>query len=387
MNSVKAVKIGLSVIIGMVYLSMLTGCSDSGSGANPFQRGTNSAFVVTSDFTTGSYSAIDLDTLTATNDIPANPAAVIHSDCNVKYFNGKIYLVNRLGADNITVLDVDALETVVNQFSVGNGANPYDIAFISDTKAYVALYASNELLVVDPTDTGDEIKARIDLSTYVDAQDTDGIVEANSLTIVGDYLFVSMQRMDMNTYAVPGTSVIAVINTDDNALVDVDDSTDGTQGIVLTGKNPQFMSYDPTLNKLLVSETGSYFAADGGIEIVDPYTFSAEGFVLEEGDDVGNAMGPFVVIGNKLYAAIAVGYGNPVVMEFQYNAGANSFGKIKDIFTATAYLPSLSADGFNRLIIPDRNLTNPGVRFYDTAAETLGDPVYVGLPPKEVVTF
>lgn len=378
----------LFIVTGLLAAMLTNGCGDSDSnGSGRFDKGTDGAFVVTSDYTTGSYSAIDLETLVAGNDLPAT-TGIVHSDCVAVSFKDKIYLVNRLGADNITVLDTEDLSTAVSQFSVGDGLNPHDIAFVSNSKAYVALYASNNLLVVDPTDIGNEIQGTIDLSSFADTVNdpTDGAIEATALEIVGDYLFVLLQRYDMTTYSANADGLIVVIDTNDNTIVDTDAATEGVQAITLTGRNPQFMEYDNNSGKLIVSETGGYFAADGGFETVDPDTFEAEGFIISE-TDTYTAAGPFAVIDGSIFVAIAEGYGSPVVMEYSFDADTMTCSKVQDIFTATAYLPCLTADGYDRILITDRDSTSPGVRFYDPETGILGAAIDVGLPPAAIVTF
>ena len=58
-------------------------------------------------------------------------------------FGGRIYVVNRLNADNIQIIDPQqGYTTPANaQVSVGNGSNPQDIAFVNATKAYVSRLA------------------------------------------------------------------------------------------------------------------------------------------------------------------------------------------------------------------------------------------------------
>src|SRR5262249_20883809 len=102
------------------------------------------AYVVESDFSTGSFSAIH-----AATKAPACDVASVVSDARVRWYDGRVYVINRFGADNIEVLD-GTTYALVKQFSVGNGANPYDIAFASPTHAYVTRYESPDLWIVNP---------------------------------------------------------------------------------------------------------------------------------------------------------------------------------------------------------------------------------------------
>ena len=58
------------------------------------------AYVVESDFSTGSFSSVDVATR-----VPSCDVASVHSDARVRWYNGRVYVVNRFGADNIEVLD------------------------------------------------------------------------------------------------------------------------------------------------------------------------------------------------------------------------------------------------------------------------------------------
>ena len=83
---------------------------------------------------------------------------------------------------------------------------------------------------------GNEIRSRIDLAGYLEPNDDDGLVEAGPVALVGRYLFVALQRL--SDFVAATDSLLAVIDTTDDSLVDVDPGTAGVQGIVLAGRNP-----------------------------------------------------------------------------------------------------------------------------------------------------
>src|SRR5262245_49334609 len=72
------------------------------------------AYVVESDFSTGSFSSVDAATQAKSCDV-----ASVHSDARVRWYAGRVYVVNRFGADNIEVLDGSTFG-LVRQFSVGS---------------------------------------------------------------------------------------------------------------------------------------------------------------------------------------------------------------------------------------------------------------------------
>ena len=94
------------------------------------------AFIITSDFITGSASTVSLP---APYTVTQNVASV-HGDAVARFFDGLFYVVNRGGADNIQMLDPGAGFSTVREFTVGTGSNPHDIALASARKAYVLLH-------------------------------------------------------------------------------------------------------------------------------------------------------------------------------------------------------------------------------------------------------
>jgi hypothetical protein len=386
------------LVAAFISAAALISCSDGssssggvgGGGAAPPQIG-EQAFVTTTNFTdSGSYSTINLRDQSGDADLPSQ-AGIIESDNDAVYYNNMVYVINRLGFDNITVLDVSDLSTAIKQFSTGNGSNPQDMAFVSDSHAYVSLYEENDILRVDPTAAaGSEIVGRIDLSGLAALyNDPDGIVEAQSMMVVGRYLFVALQLLDRNNFFSPtATSVLAVIDTTTDQLVDVDPATPDVDAIVLTGQNPQFMRYISEVDKIAVSETGSFGVNDGGIETVDPLTFAAEGIFVDENDLDGD-LGDFVTVdGLKGYAVISFldasfNFFNKVVI---FDEDGNNLG---DLTGDLPFIPSLAIDSDKRILVPDRTLTAPGIRIFDsiTDAEVTASPIDVGLPPNTVIVL
>jgi hypothetical protein len=346
-------------------------------------------FVTTTDFATGSYSTVNLRDLSVDADLPSS-TGIIESDNTAVYFNNKVYVINRFGFDNITVIDVSDLNGAVTQFSTGNGTNPQDMAFVSDTKAYVSLYGSNDLLVVDPTASpGNEITGSIDLSVFLDALDADGVVEASAMEIVGTYLFVALQRLD--NFGVVRDGYIAVIDTESDTVVDVDAGTAGVvDPIVLTGRNPVDMSYDEGLGKIVVSETGSYFdQTDGGIEVVDPLSLEAEGYIIDE-TTLGGDVGAVEIVGNRIGFVVVGGFSPNKVMAFDVDVdavGTVTGSAPRDVATDLSFISSLAVDGGKRLLVPDRSVATPGVRIFDTftEAEVTVSPLDAGLPPNTIL--
>jgi hypothetical protein len=345
-------------------------------------------FVSTTDFVTGSYSTVNLRLASAAADLPAVPG-IVEGDNGAVYFNDRVYVLNRFGFDSISVLETDDLTTAVRQFSTGNGSNPQDMAFVSDSRAYVSLLGSNELLRVNPTAAvGDEIRDRIDLSVYLDPNDADGLVEAGPVALVGRYLFVALQRL--SDFVAVTDSLLAVVDTTNDRLVDVDPATAGVQGIELVGRNPVALEYVPELGRLLVSASGNFGVADGGVEAVDPFRFVSEGYLQTEAA-LGGDVGPIAsVAGRKVYA-VAGGFEDNRLLVFDLTlapeTGTYTGGAPRDLGLSLPFVPSLAVDGARQLLVPDRTLAAPGLRLIDTYGDTVGAPIDVGLPPNDVVVL
>ncbi|MBN1884379.1 MAG: hypothetical protein JW876_02495 [Candidatus Krumholzibacteriota bacterium] len=335
----------------------------------------DNAFVTTTDYTTGSASIVHCDTLHTTD----LDVASVHSDAISVRHGNLVYVVNRGGADNVQVIDPENDWRTVRQFSVGNGLNPQDIAFFTATKAYVARYETNDLLVVDPAD-GSWL-GTIDLSMFADA---DGLCEMNRLCIVGERLFVTIQRIDRNNWWMPvGDSYVAVVDCAADTLLDTDSGEPGIQPIALAAANPfSDIELDPVTNRILVSCVGTWGIADGGVEIVNPWTLESEGFLVTEsaaGGDINDV---------EIYSP-TIGY--LVVTNASWNTDLVSFDPSTGLATGTIYAPpgyvinDIEISPGGELFLADGTPTRPGIRVYDaaTGAPTAG-PVSTGLPPFDI---
>ena len=334
------------------------------------------AFVTTTDFQTGSASVIWLDgTYTTEKTVEA-----IHSDAVARYFGGLIYVVNRYGADNIQILDPADEFAPVRQFTVDNGADPHDIALVSETKAYVTRYNRTDLWVVNPS-TGTHIGS-ISLSAFADG---DGIPEMDQLFLIGDRLFVSLQRIDRNTDWGPvGLSYLAVVDVSADTLVDVDPVTAGTQAISLAATNPfSEIKVDAITGNLYVACAGAWGIADSGVEFVNPISLSSEGIVLTGAAVGGDITDVEIVSMETGYAIITDASFHSVLLRFNPSTGA---------VTDTVYAPGnfvlqdIECSSTGELFLADRSLTSPGIRLYDseTATEITTTPIDVGLPPFDI---
>ncbi|MFO7916089.1 MAG: T9SS type A sorting domain-containing protein [Candidatus Krumholzibacteriales bacterium] len=337
---------------------------------------TEYAFITTTDYTTGSSSVIRLDgNYTTETDV-----ASVHSDAVSRWYGGLIYVVNRGGADNIQVLDPEDSFSTLDQFSVGNGSNPQDIAFFSATKAYVTRYDSNQLWIVNPS-TGAHTGS-IDLSSLADG---DGLCEMDKMIIVGDALFISIQRMDRDNYWLPeGTSYIAAVDCGADTLIDTDNSAAGVQPITLNFANPfsdiQYNRFDGTL---LVSSVGIWGVNDGGVEVIDPEALAVTGTMISE-SEAGGDINDFEIFSPVMgFAVITNASFNNEVISFNPETGK----KEGTLYSPGAYvINDIEISPGGELFLADQTETNPGIRIYSCCdgSQITGSPISTGLPPFDI---
>ncbi len=360
------------------------------------------AVIATSDFTSGSLASLRVGTDTASVNLINT-----HGDNAIRSYKDMVYVINRLGADNILVLDPKDLRKPVKQFSVGNGANPQDIAFASPTKAYVPRYDRPGLLVVNPT-TGDSLKA-IDLSAFADADgipemaaafvftvdkpssdftgdsQTGGVPKMAASLGVGKWVYVTCQRLDRKArFAPTDRSVIAVIDAEADTVVDLDARTVGVQGIDLTLKNPGSAALRN--DRLYLSCVGSYSDfKDGGIEVVDLAQNRSLGMGVSEATLGGNA-GPFAVSSDSTgYVVVSDASFTNSIKRFDLSAKTAS-APLKG--HSGGFTPDIQVSG-GRLYVADQgSFTDPkstGLLIYDAATgEKLKGPISTGLPPNGI---
>lgn len=361
------------LVLGVLFFPLSCGEEEK---VTPSPSSEKLAFIITTDFETGSFSTITLD---EPRNVTKN-IGFVHSDTQARSYQGKIYVLNRFGQDNIQVLDPDKGFANVKQFSVGNGSNPHDIAFVSNEKAYVSRYEEETLLVVNPS-TGEELDT-IDLSSFADADD--GIPEMDQMVIVEGKLYVSVQRLNRNDPLWPPTdaSYLAVIDIETDTLIDVDEALSGVQGITLTSTNPYTsLVFDPQSGKILVGEVGVFGLMDGGIDVIDPVTNKAEGFLITEEELGGDICDVVILSPEKGYAVITDPSFNTNLVSFNPSTGK----KIADILTATGFfgLADIAINEKGELYVGDRTMENPGIRVFNTEddEEITTFPIDVGLPP------
>jgi hypothetical protein len=325
------------------------------------------ALVITTDYQSGSYSAVRL-----TDHQTVASIEVIHQDATCRFdpLTKKPLIVSRLGADAIEIVDPEQSWQVVGEYSVGAGSNPQDIAVVSENRAYVSRLGEPSLLVVHPL-SGD-VQGEVDLTGYADA---DGLPEPVGLYHLDGKVYALLLRLVNMTET--GVSTLLVIDGPSGAIEDE---------VELSAPNPSGrLRYSTAIGRLVIISTGEFGDhGDGCVETYDPATGSLSGPLITEqalGGDLVDAViaaedRGFAVIGETIGSA-----GNSRVVGFDPQAGT----KTADLIVAETFdhlSLELSPAG-DELWVPDRRPDSPGIRIFDVAtnSEITTAPIDVGLPP------
>lgn len=208
----------------------------------------------------GNTAIYEIETKTFTDNV-----LPISQDNVAKTDRDYLYILERYGSDAISKYDPSSISagSHIYQYSLGVGANPHDIVFI-DSKAYLLLYGSDKIWVVDPN-AADEASFKlneIDISQWADG---DGSPEAHIGFIYDGMVYVVLQMYDLTTYSA-GTSILIKINPATDTIVDMDKETDGIQGVNLIVKNINAGSL--LYNTLYLGGT-TYGVSDEGVMKID----------------------------------------------------------------------------------------------------------------------
>ncbi len=338
------------------------------------------AAVLTSDFTNvGSYATIALEPpRRVRRDLGAT-----HTDAVARSFLGRLYIVNRLGQDNVQVVNPDTGATLA-ACSVGNGANPQDIAFASAEKAYVTAFGDGIVRIVDPTvppDCAGFRLGRIDLGRFADA---DGTAELGRMAVVDGKLYVAVLRLDRNRGFLPaGRGVVAVVDMATDALIDTDPSTPEVDAIALAATNPFGLVYDEPSDRLWVWETGSFFiTGDGGLEGIDPTTNRATGMIATETQLGGTitAVAPYAA--DRAFAIVADTRFRNRLVAFSPLDGT----PLASLSAGDGVYSDVEVNARAEVWLADRTLRRPGIWIFDAPTGTrVAGPIDVGLPPFDIV--
>lgn len=331
------------------------------------------AFVTATDFETGSFGTVDLQSREVI--LPAGSSRQINADAIARVDGDRLYVVNRFGltGDSVQARDPQAGYSLLWDCSTGAGTNPHDIAFAAPDKAYVTLYDSTELLVIDPSvgpDCNGFVRETIDLSPYADS---DGIPEMDAMQIVGDVLYVTLQRLDRDAFFSPnGKGMVVAIDTQTDSIA---------RALGMSGENP-FSRMILRDGLLWISSVGAFTERDGGIETIDVATNFTRGYAVTEAD-LGGDITDFVLVSDSIgFAVISKDDFSNALVEFSPATGSVT----RTLIGGSTFIAQLQVTEDGDLYVADRSFSTPGLRIFDvrTGLERAESPLDLGLPPFDI---
>lgn len=285
-------------LLALIFSSaLITACSDSDNDNKAVVDTDYAAIIagVSADFTSSNIEIIDLQAESL--EAFAGYADSDQSDIAVDAYGQYFYRIGRFQIDNITKYNINDPDTAIWQYSVADDGedgniNPYDLVFISETKAYLLRYNSSTAWIVNPAaSSADAFKiGELDLSAYAGS---DGAPEMVSGVIVDGKLYIAMQRLTGARYVPNETAYIAVFDTATDKEVDTFTDTENSfKGIPLKTKNPELISYHADAG-LIVQSVGDYGSSwepvrpidyTGGIEKINIEDYSSS-ILIDDGDN------------------------------------------------------------------------------------------------------
>lgn len=326
------------------------------------------AFVVNAapDYSSGSFSILDM----SSKSVEKN-RGIIHSDAVARVYGNLVYVVNRMGADNITIIDPASNYSIVKQFSVGSGMNPQDVV-VSGDKIFVTLQLSNKIPIYDHK-TYEKI-SEIDTSEYADA---DGSSEPGEMVLAGDKLYISILRLDKNNYYSP---------TDKSYIIIVNTSTKKIEKDLQLGATNPFagMVFDKDNDRIIIGETGSFTLQDGRIEFLDTKGDIITQQIIPE-SEWGGDLNKIAYAKNKILAIVSDENFNTVLKAYDLVSS-----KIETVYSTTGFnLSGINIYNESEIYLCDRTKESPGVRIFDLMrlSQKGTEPIDTGLPPVSLVFF
>lgn len=331
------------------------------------------------DFSSGAHAVVSVDPVGGPRTVQSNLSPTI-SDVGVDAYGSHFYRMERYGANNVTKFSIDAPSTIIWQYSTegdDSNSNPYDMVFVSETKAYLLRYGTDTAWIVNPSAaTEAEFKTgELDLSAYADA---DGIPEMHSGIIVDGRLYIVFQRLDENDLWAPkNTTLVGVFDT-------VDD-TEITQ-ITVPVENPIAIQYLAETDTIYVAGVGDFgYNYFGGIAAIDVSDGSYPVTEIIDGETYGGIVGMIIVSAAKGYF---IGYGtwqNNTL--YTFNPSAQTPAP-----TIVSGFESMSIAGMQSGVYLDQNnmlwlcnQTDGRVDILNTSTDTVDESVDTELNPQAVV--
>ncbi|HTM22838.1 MAG TPA: hypothetical protein VL172_20085 [Kofleriaceae bacterium] len=335
---------------------------------------TSTVFAVGTDyFSAGISSTVVVPSLALTQNAVEGVAS---TDPVVRRFGERIYVINRYGFDNVTILDAGDLQLVA-QISTGAGTNPWDVAVVGD-RIYVAALNAGGLLVIDASRPDDGVIDRVDLPA-LDLED--GNPNCNAVAVAGDRLYAACGLLDDNDMWLTPRGPGKLVSIDL-----ADDSVDGTVHLISANPQGQILvtPSDGPLGGDLLIDTVNYFDLTAGcLERVSPGPAPrSNGCLIQHADLGGIVTGAAWTPDDRIYLAVTTGWDPD---DYQPLGKVMIYDATTGTLSADAMTPDTERP-FDLALCPTGHIAIAdaagGLRIYDpTGTEMTPDLLDLGLPP------
>lgn len=359
---------------------------------------TQNAVVITtaSDYSSGAHSIVSVDPVGGPRSVQNNLAPA-ESDISIAAYGEYFYRLGRYQMDNITKFHINTPDTPVWQFSVlgadAESANPHDMIFVSDTKAYVLRYGSALAWIVNPSaETEAAFKiGELDLSAY---DDGDGVPEMHQGVIIGEKLFIIFERQDTSGgYGnwVLNDAWVAVFDTNTDTEISTGKGNEAMQGIPLPARNPQSVQYAEENHMIYVQCAGDLMDTEysGGIVSLDPDTYETV-LIVDDGDEehhpYGNISGIAVISPTKGYFVGYAGWGDNSLYSFNPSTG-EVMGTVAEEELSGKNIAGMESGAYadKNGMLWICNATDGKIVILNTADDTVDETVSTELNPQKIV--
>lgn len=368
----------------------LIACSDSDDPVLSSKSICVDCAVITSVAADYGSSAIDMAQTSYPFSVQTGFAAQDLSDVRAATYGDYFYRIGRYQQDNISKWSFDNADAPVWEFSVGAFANPYDVIFVSESKAYVLLWGDNKIWIIDPSVASNSEQAsfktgEIDLSAYNQGTGSN----AAAAVLDNGYLYIVLEGLDSN-YA-PQTSYLIKIDTMTDTEIDVNGIEAG-KGFALNVKNAGDIEiFDGTI---YVSGKGRYASASagrpveltGGIEKVNISgdTFTSSLLVDDNHINVGAQITGFEVANaTTAYLTRYNAWQDSDIIKFNPETGEVEAQPLSGY--ASADIRFIEMDSENQLWVGVGSLTQPHVDVVSTVDDSLSGSVSLTRNPAAIV--
>jgi hypothetical protein len=318
----------------------------------------------------GLVSRMDIDTLDMRQNLVPS---VAQGDPVLRYAGGKLYIVNRFGANNVTILNAKTLQ-LEEQLSTGTSSNPQDVAVVGN-KLYVPAMGTAGVVVLT---RGSTTTKMIDLSALDTQGMNDGLPDCVSAYAVGTRVFVACGVLD--NFNATEVGKIAVIDTATDTM---------TTSFAMNYRNPYgFFTRAPegstyTGDLLIPSVPDFQNYATGCLERVSTGATPASACGLTN-QQMGGFANKLAVApdGSLLYIAVAT-----------YDNMFNATGALKGFDLASGMLWTAPLSPTTQLIVDvaacpggdvvamDQKMNAAGARVWRGTTERTMEAKSIGLPP------